>query len=216
MIFNEWLDILIYRKKPVDISKTGLAEGLKHVAIASAITSFLVGISTWISLPFMSELAGSEAGGYALFGATAGPLMLVMYTVLGPISTVISSLIIGGILHIFSLIFGGKGKYENYVGVLAKIDAALQGTIGVLLAIILIVVALLGADAYFASMPLIIAIGLIMGFWSLVLAVLATQAVQKLSLGKAILAVVIIPLIIGTVLLALLIALLSMLFPPAI
>lgn len=193
MIFNEWLDILIYRKKPVDIAKTTLPEGLKHVAIASAIVGFLTGISAWISLSFISELPVYGAGSYALFGAMGGPSTLILYTVLSPIFAVISSLIIGGILHIFSLIFGGKGKYGNYVGVLAKICAALQGTLGALSAIILIVAALFGAGAYSASMPLFSAIYMIMGLWSLVLTVLATQAVQKLSLGRSILAIVVPP-----------------------
>lgn len=210
-IFREWLDILIYRKKPVDMAKTTLSEGLKHLAIASVIVGFLVGVSTWISLPLMSELAQSEAV-YAPVSAVMGPAMLILYTIIAPISAVISSLIIGGILHIFSLIFGGKGKYENYVGVLAKIDAALQGTLGILLAVILIVAALFGIDAYFASIPLILAIGLIMGVWSLALTVLATQTVQKLSLGRAVLAVVALPLVIGALLFILLLALMVMLF----
>jgi hypothetical protein len=210
MVFNEWLDILLYKKKPKDIAKTTLSEGLKHIAIASAITGFLVGLSTWISMPLMQGL--SETGVSPAFNAMLGPSMLIMYTVLSPIVAVISSLIVGGLLHLFSLLLGGKGKFENYVGVLAKIDASLQGTLGVLIAVMLIIAAFLGLGAYLAAIPIVLLIALILAIWSLVLTVLATQAVQKLSLGKSMVAVIVIPLAIGFVITVLLVALLLIVF----
>ena len=44
MFFNDWIDILLFKKKPADIAGTSLGEGLKNLAIAAVLVGVLQGI----------------------------------------------------------------------------------------------------------------------------------------------------------------------------
>ncbi len=194
-IFNEWLDILLFKKKPADIAGTSLVQGLKHLAIASVIYGLLSGILSYLTAEQVAAASGMPAG---IMGAVMGPIAIVGSIIVTPILAVIAIVIVGVILHIFSLIVGGKGGLGNYIGVLALIDAALTGTAMLVIAVIGIIIALAGASI--VAMSIVALLGMLVGLWQLVLWVLATQAVQKLSLGRALIAVIVIPLAIGAIL----------------
>lgn len=196
MFFNDWLDILLFKKKPADIAKTSLGEGLKHLVIASVIVGILNGIYQYLAIGQLAELTGTSN----LMMGFAGPLMIVATAIMTPIIAVIGIIIGGAILHLFCLILGGKGDIGNYIGVLAMISAAIAGTATAVITVIQILGTLAGA--YLMMMMVAGLLALIVGLWQLVLVVLATQAVQQLSLGRAIVAVIVIPLIIAVVLAA--------------
>ncbi len=189
MIFNDWLDILLFKKKPADLVGTRIEEGLKHLVIASVIVGFLSGLQQYIVFSQLPAIS-------TIFHGTSSPLVILVSTIASPILAVIVILIGGAILHIFSLLLGGKGSFGNYVGALAMIGAAIRGTAGAVLAVIGILTALGGPGAYLLGLAIIGLLGLIVGLWQLALVVLATKAVHQLSIGRAIVAVIVIPLVI--------------------
>jgi len=192
VFFTEWLDILLFKKKPADIAGTTLGEGLKHLAIASVIIGLLSGITAYLTM--------STIPGLALLGGIVGPILIVAYLIAMPILAVIGMLIGGAILHLFCKIVGGQGSYGNYVGVLSKISAAITGTAMAILSVIGLIAALAGLPTYLMVAAITGLLSFIASLWVLVLEVLATQAVQKLSLGRAVVAVIVIPLVVGFVL----------------
>ena len=214
MFFNDWLDILLFKKKPADIAATTIGDGLKNLVIATVITGFLGGLLQYLAWPQI--LAASGVG--ALAGATGlaqafGVLSIVTSTILTPIMAVIGVIIGGAILHVLCMIVGGKGNIANYIGVLAKIYAAIAGTATLILLVIGIIMA--AANMYLVGMMVVSFVSLIVALWQIVLMVLATKAVQQLSTGRAIIAVIVIPLII-VVILAVLLAVLALSFIMAI
>lgn len=193
MYFREWLDILLYKKKPAELASTSLGEGLKHLAIASAIVGLLSGIQSYLLMSAAAGLIGAA-------GVAAGIGLVIGSIIVTPIMAVIGAIIGGGILHVFSMILGGTGSYANYVGVLSKISAALEGTLGLVIVIIGILSLLGGFATYLAVSPLIFLLLIVYVLWCIALTVMATQVVQKISVGRALIAVVVIPLVIGIVL----------------
>ncbi|MDP6671160.1 MAG: YIP1 family protein, partial [archaeon] len=187
MIFNDWLDILLFKKKPADLAATTLGEGLKQLVIANVILGALVGILNLVSYPqimaSMEELAG------LVEGIMPQPTVvdIVVSAIATPIVAVIGMVIIGAILHLFCKLLGGKGSLSNYVGVLAILQAAVTGTATVIITVLGIVAALGGA--YMAVQNITGLLGFVVGLWLLVLTVLATQAVQQISRGRAITAI---------------------------
>lgn len=196
MFFNDWLNILLFKKKPAEIAGVGIGAGLKNLVIASVIVGILNGILQWLALPQMLGASGAAAVSPLL--AMLGPVFVVVSAIATPIVLVIVTLIMGAILHLFCLIVGGKGSISNYIGALAMLSAAISGTATVLLTIIGIIGA--AAGAYLTVMMVIGLIGLLAGLWQLVLTVLVTQTVQQISLGRAIIAVIVIPVAIAIVL----------------
>ncbi len=196
MFFNDWLNILLFKKKPADIAKTSIGTGLKNLVIASVIFGILTGILQWLALPQLLGASGATAISPLL--AILGPVLVVVLAILAPILAVILTLIGGAILHLFCLIVGGKGSISNYIGALAMVEAAITGTAMLLLTIIGIIGA--AAGAYLMVSTVTGLIGLLVSLWQLVLIVLVTQAVQQLSLGRAIVAVIVIPVVIVIVL----------------
>ncbi|MDD5163679.1 MAG: YIP1 family protein [Candidatus ainarchaeum sp.] len=193
MFFKDWLDILFYKKKPAELAGTSLGEGLKNVAIAGLILGLLSGIFQYLSPSKVANVL-----------SIPGPAAIIVSIISGVIMAVIGALIGGAILHVFCKIVGGKGSIGNYIGALAKIYAAIAGTaLAVILLIEIIAVLALGTNAIalLAVLGILGLIGLIVSLWELVLVVLATNAVQQLSTGRTIVAVIIIPIIIGVILL---------------
>lgn len=212
-MFKEWLDILMFKKKPAELMGTSLGEGLKSIAIAGAIYGLFAGIMQYMLLSMGSQaLNGLGATGADMgLAATLGPAAVVASIVFGAIGAVIGILIGGIILHILCMIVGGKGNLSEYIGVLAKIEAAFMGLVMPVLAIIGIL-GLLGGMAVFLGVSAFTGlIGFIAYIWAIVLIVMATKVVQQLTTGRAVIAVVIIPLAIVLILVALMgMALLSM------
>ena len=205
MICNEWLDILLFKKKPADIAGTTLGEGLKHLVIAGAIIGLLSGILDFVARDQI--IAAAEEAGLLLASLTPEPTAfdIVGSTILTPIVMVIGMLVLGVILHVLCLIVGGKGNLTNYIGVLAKIDAAITGTAMLAITVIGIVAALAGV--YMVAGQILALLTFVALIWLLVLTVLATQAVQKLSLGRTVIAVIVIPLVIAIIIAIMLAAL---------
>lgn len=191
MFFNEWIEIVLYKKKPADLVGTTLGEGIKNLLIASVIYGILFGIVTAISVYTDPEF-GTDGALYAL-------IILIVMLIAVPVLSLLGMLIGGGILHILSKAFGGQGTYDNFVGVLAKISASFTGTVYSLIAIILIFASLGGDTVFLIAGDLISIISIIISLWALALSVLAAQAIHKLSLGKAVVAMVVIPLLIVVV-----------------
>ncbi len=187
VICNDWLDILLFRKKPADLTATSFGDGLKHLVIANVIVGALIGILSYVS--YSQVIASME--GLGGLGAALIPeptvVSIVTSAITTPIAAVIGIVIIGAILHLFSKLFGGKGSLSNYIGVLAMINAAVTGTATLIITVIGIVAALGGA--FTAVQGITGLLGFVVGLWLLILTVLATQAVQQLSRGRAIAAI---------------------------
>ncbi len=176
MFFNEWIEVLLFKKKPADIAATSLEEGLKNLAIAAVIVGVLQGIG----------------------GAILGDFGAFVAIIVNPIVSIFIVFAAGLVFHILSMIFGGKGSFTNYIGVLAMIDASITGTLGVLFALIIALAGFGGIGTALIVGGLIFFVGILVYIWQIVLTVLATEAVQKLSRGKAI-AVILLPLLVGLV-----------------
>lgn len=213
MFFNEWLNILIFKKKPADIAATTIGEGLKNLVIASLIVGVITGITSYFTVGPMVGASGLDPTGGML--AMLGPLMIIGIIIMAPIMAVIGAVIGGVILHIFCKIVGGQGDMSKFIGTLALISAAITGTVGIILGIISLIGAIAGPLVYLGVSPIVGLISTVVGIWSLVLTVLAAQAVQKLSLGKAIIAIIVIPLAIGVILVIVAIVLFASIFMAA-
>lgn len=205
MFFNDWLDILLFKKKPADIAATTIGDGLKNLVIATVITGFLSGLLQYLSLPQILAASGIGAvPGAAELVQAVSVVSIVTSTIMTPILAVIGVIIAGAILHVLCMIVGGKGNIANYIGVLAKISAAIAGTATLILLVIGIIMA--AANMYMAGVMVIGLISMVVALWEIVLVVLATKAVQQLSTGRAIIAVIVIPFVIGIILAVLLAA----------
>ena len=187
MIFNDWLDILLFKKKPADLVATTLGEGLKQLVIANVIIGALVGILNLVSYSQVMASMAEFAGLAAAVMPEPTVVDIVISAIVTPIIAVIGMLIVGAILHLFAKLLGGKGSVSNYIGVLAAIQAAVTGTATALITVLGIVAALGGA--FMAVQSITGLLGFVVGLWLLVLTVLATEAVQQLSRGRAIIAI---------------------------
>ena len=204
MICNDWLDILLFKKKPAELAATSIGDGLKNLIIAGVFVGILAGILKYVSYTQVIAATGPLGDLAATLLPEPTLVDIVVSAISTPIGAVIGIIILGIILHIFSLIVGGKGSIANYIGALALINAAIMGTATAIITIIGILAALGGA--YIAIQGILGLLSLIVFLWTLVLFILATQAVQQLSLGRAVVAVIIIPLVIAVILAVLLAA----------
>ena len=187
MICKDWLDILLFKKKPADLVATTLGEGLKQLVIANVIIGALVGILNLVSYSQVMASMAEFAGLAAAVMPEPTVVDIVISAIVTPIIAVIGMLIVGAILHLFAKLLGGKGSVSNYIGVLAAIQAAVTGTATALITVLGIVAALGGA--FMAVQSITGLLGFVVGLWLLVLTVLATEAVQQLSRGRAIIAI---------------------------
>jgi len=212
MLFNEWMEIVLYKKKPAELVGITLGEGIKQLLIASVIYGIIFGIAAAI-LAYIDPNFGTEAPLFAI-------ITLVLSAVAVPIISLLGMLLGGGILHLLCMAFGGKGTYDGFVGVLAEILAAFTGTIFALLALIQVFAALGGDTAFQLVGEITSIISIITFLWGLALYVLAAKAVHKLSLGKAIAAAAVIPVLILIIfvilMLALIIAVIASMVPEAV
>ncbi len=175
MFFEEWLDILFYKKKPEQIvaEKPELGQALTSYVIALAIVLVIGAIQTLV-VP-----------------SPAGAFMAVSVLIGGLITGIIGVLIGAIVLHLFAMVVGGKGDFNTTIASIIKLDAAYTGTIGVLSALVSLIVALAPA----LSMIALAWSGLVFiaGLYLLVLLVLLIKAAHNLSTGRAVVAVVVIP-----------------------
>ncbi len=202
MILNDWLDILLFKKKPADIASTSLGDGLKQLVIANVLFGLLSGIVGYLSYDQMIASLGELSGLASAFMVQPDIISIIMSAIWAPIFAVIIILILGTILHLFSKLLGGQASIGNYIGVLAYIDAALTGTAIAALVVVEIVAALVGAYVSVASITALISLLIVL--WEIALFVLAAEAVHKLSRTRAIIATVAIPIGLTILLLAVL------------
>ena len=188
MFFNEWLDILFYKKKPEQVvaEKPALGQALVSYVVALILVLIISSISNVLVL---KSVPGGLA--VAVTGSTIGALIAFIVVIL-------FVLIVALLLHVFALIVGGKGDFGLTIASIIKLDAAFTGTIGVLSALVGLIIAAVPALAMIALAW--DAVEFIAGLYLLVLMVLLIKAAHKLSTGRAVIAVIVIPLVIGIVL----------------
>jgi len=190
LFFNEWLDILLYRKKPAEIAQTGIGDGIKNLVIAGIIYGLIAGIESYVVSLVNPAAVGVQSSFWALLGVAMIPFGAIMVPISYSIFTAIGTLI----NHVFCLLLGGKGDIGKYIGSMAKIYASFMGTFFVALSIIGIIVALAGGYTAYAIFSLgSLVLYLVINLWLFVLMVLTTAEVQKLSLLRTIIAIIVVP-----------------------
>ncbi len=163
---------LMEPSKTFDASKEDtLGEALKYYISLAAIYSILIAITYII---FGSMMGFGDLG--MMFGAVAGIAGAILIFVMVLIFLIIGVFIGGAIIHIFVYIVGGRK------GITQTIKALMYGQTPLLL---------------FGWIPLI---GFIAGIWALVLEVLGIRQLHELTTGRAILAVIVLPIILMIIL----------------
>ncbi len=171
--FEKTKGFLLEPSKTFDASKEDtLGEATKFYASIAAIYSAILAVL----LAFAFSLIGSTMMGFGklgtMFGASAGIAGAIVFFVLFMILAIIASFIGGAIIHIGVYSVGGRK------GIAQTIKAIMYGsTPGLLLGWIPI-------------------IGLIAVIWSLVVEIIGVRQFHELTTGRAILGVLIIPIII--------------------
>lgn len=207
MFLNDWIDTLLFRKKPEELAASGLGGGLKSLAIAGIIFGFFNGIYQ-LAYFFQASKIMAQSAVTGIYGLFFGPLGFLLSIILAPIFAVIGAVVIGLILHLFCKVLGGKASLGNYIGGLAAVCAAFFGTISVIIIVINTLVTLVaGAIGSVLFSFLFMPIALIVFIWQLAIIVLMTKASQGLSIPRVIMAVVVIPFLLCIVLAVILVVL---------
>lgn len=199
MFFNEWIEIVLFQKKPEDYAGTTLGEGLKQLLIAALIYGVFNGILQTVAINLELSSSLIDPAQIALYQMVM-PFMLPLAIIAGPIFTLIGILITGAFLQLFCKLVGGQAQYGNFTGVLAKIGASFLGTVTLVLTIITIPAVFVSLPVYLIVSMLIGIISLIVSLWQYALTIMATSVVQKISIGNAFVALFVIPLAITLVL----------------
>lgn len=214
---KKWMDFVMFKRTAQDIlNEAEIGNALKQYIIAITIVSVLSAISVSILGFAAVDLAATAItipgmGSMVQAGIGIGTVMIIVGNIVGGI---VGLFIIGAILHLFSKIVGGKGDLMKYISALFLVSAAITGTIGIIIAILLIIGALLvlalGAIGLVLSGLIVMIVGLITliaGLIALYRIIEITSIEQKISFARAIIAIIIIPIIISVILSIIIIAL---------
>lgn len=207
---KKWMNFVMFKRTAQDIlNEAEIGNALKQYIIAITIVSVLSAISvsilgfaavdvasTVITIPGMDAIVQAGIG--------IGTIITIIGSIIGGI---IGLFIIGVLLHVFSKIVGGKGDLMKYVSALFLVSAAITGTIGIIIAILMIIGALLVLALGAIGLVLYGLIGMIAGLITLIAGLIAlyriieiTSIEQKISFVKAIIAIIIIPIIVSVIL----------------
>ena len=121
-VFDAALNAMFNVEKYVDKKTAKLMETVKFIALVSVIPAVILAIATYIGYgSFFGALALPALGIEGYLGIAAAAVLL------GTIIGAIMFLLIGGIvIHIFAMLLGGKGKYDDSVAALgASLNPAL-------------------------------------------------------------------------------------------
>lgn len=167
MNFNLWIESLT---KPVSTFKkerkrANLSEGALHIAVAGIVTGFIMGL---IKMVFGSAVVGQY---FPMASGLVGAAAFLATLILTPIVSVISWLIMSGILYIFALIFGGKGDYKTQSYLYAIYNAPLS-----IITTILILIPIIGPFLAF-----------IIVIYGLYLLTMALKETHRYTTGRAVL-----------------------------
>ncbi len=176
-MINTWVNGILKPKQTFASEKANakLGKGIINYIIAGLIS----GIIAWI--------VAMIAPGLLPGGPTAAAAIGIATVIISPIMAVIGSLIGIGIVWIFAKLFGGKGTYTSLY---------------YLVSIVAVPFAVLNIVQYIPAVGPIL--GLLVGLYALYIYVLAVMSSQELTMGKAILAVVV-PIIIVAIIVAILV-----------
>jgi hypothetical protein len=203
MFFNDWLDILLYRKKPEQLvaEKPELGKAFLVYFCVSMITSALVAISNYLQ---MQQMVAEMQGMAAIYGAGSVSIMpvwadpssliitVIIYAVLSFFLGLAFAFIGNSLIFVFARLVGGKGDFSSTLAVLFLVQAAFSGMIGIPLYLSLIL-ALMVPTIALILIPVIL-VALPLGLYALAWDVLVVKHVQGISTGRAIVAVIVIPL----------------------
>lgn len=186
MFLNDWLDILLYRKKPEQLvaEKPALGKALMLFVAAFLVSTAIELAAIYISPDFSStfELLKAEFN----FDLKA---MLPVFFVLG----LVMALVYPCLLHFFAKILGGKGELRRTLAVLFSVNAAFLGTVSMVSSVLLLLWAFFPGIAQAVDIWGLVA--QLAGLYQLAWIVMVLKELHSLSLGRAIVVAVGIPVI---------------------
>ncbi|MFH1234363.1 MAG: hypothetical protein V1493_02015 [Candidatus Diapherotrites archaeon] len=191
MFFNDWLDILLFRKKPAQLvaEKPALGKALA-LFIAVFVSSGAVQLAAIYLSPEFSSLFETFKSGFN-FDIKA---LLPLFFALG----LAFALVYPCLLHFFAKIVGGKGELRRTLAVLFSVNVAFLGTVTMASSVLFLLWALVPSAAPVYDIWNMVA--QLAGFYELAWIVLVLKELYSFSLGRAIVVAVGIPIILVLIL----------------